>query len=148
MSYEETAPVYLSRSPLHGEGLFARRDFSEGELIFTHWDAVTGLIPPTWKANSSLVLDRPPSGIDLPDLVRMLVIYKVNADRAANVSLDKVGATALRDINRGEEILYAYCPLTWLVEYIDEEPLLETRLNYVRALHWEHSLRIPNCAAA
>ena len=137
--------VYVGESPLHGEGLFANRPFKEGEIVITHRDAAMGLCPPAWKVNSSAVLPRPLSGIGLQELKRMIITYNVNADRAANAAVNKVGVIASHDIAHHEEIVYAYCPLTWLVEYIDEEPLLVTRLNYIRALDWEHGLQLSNC---
>jgi hypothetical protein len=144
-SHDRKDLLYVAGSPLHGEGLFANKAFKKGDIILTHRDAAKGLCPPSWKVNSSGVLPRPPSGIGLSELIRMLVTYKVDAEHAANATVDVVGVIALRDIRCHEEIVYAYCPLTWLIEYIDEEPLLETRLNYIRALDWEHGLRIANC---
>lgn len=140
-----TARVIVQASPLHGEGVFADADFKTGDMIMTHWDAAFGRCPPTWKVNSSVVMERPTSGIKPDDLKRLVVTYKVQAARAANVTVCKTGVLAARDLVRGEELLYAYCPLHWLVEYyIDDEPSLATKLDLFRVLQSEWKHQDPN----
>ncbi|KAJ3041689.1 hypothetical protein HDV00_008776 [Rhizophlyctis rosea] len=121
----------MTSSPLHGEGLFAGKDFKEGDLVSSHLDILFGRSPPSWKGNSSAVLERPSTGIAYDDLKRLIITYNVCAARAANISVGEKGPGPQRYLKWKD----AYCSLHWLVEYyIDDEPDLQTKLNFLRIL--------------
>lgn len=130
MDLQTRVKTCLAPSPLHGEGVFALAAIETGDVAFDYLDSAMGLAPPLYKLNSSAVMERPPASVSQPELDHIVASYKEKAHLLANGS----GCIAKRAIAVGEELLYAYCPLHWLVMYIDAERNLESRKAYVRVL--------------
>ena len=90
--------VYVDKSPIHGKGLFAKRDIARGTVI-----GVVDGVPA--KRNGPYVLWlSEEEGIR----VRCDLRYINHSDKPNAAYCDTLEVIALRDIRRGEEITHNY----------------------------------------
>lgn len=93
--------VLVGPSPIHGTGVFARREIATGELIGTYVGAPTDVDGPhvLWIEGDGDAWQ----GIEGTGDLRWL-----NHSRAPNVEFDGPDLYAVRDVEAGEELLFDY----------------------------------------
>ena len=90
--------VYVSDSPIHGKGLFARRHIKAGEII-----GIIDGIPASSNGEHVLWLDGE-NGL----LVKCDLRFINHSDKPNAVYYDNLEVCALTDIEPGEEITHNY----------------------------------------
>jgi uncharacterized protein len=95
--------IKISNSRIHGKGIFAGRDFKEGEVVL-HWDSYARPISGQERSRLSEVEKKMVFDGKLYASVSQFINHSCNA----NVSNVNGYDTAIRDIKRGEEITCDY----------------------------------------
>ncbi len=112
--------VEIRPSPIHGNGLFATRDYSAGDIIVSrlHITHLQDCI------NASATLDNISGNASYAEFFRTITTYNVKAMKQANVTrLERYDhefqilcgdLVAIVDIKNDEELLDTYPALVWL----------------------------------